>query len=660
MSHYPIPENEQKRLEKLHYYNILDSSPEAAFDDLTKLAASLLHVPIVLISLIDKDRQWIKSRVGIEAEQTTREDSFCQYTIMGQEIFEVENASEDERFMQNPYVLGDPEICFYAGAPLTDEEGLNMGALCAIDRKPKKLSGEEKETLNYIARTVIRLIQYRREKQEAERLSRVKDEFLSNMSHEIRTPLNAIIGFTDLLKSSPLNAEQKKHLQTVSIASQNLMVLINDILDISKLESGRINLEQRPLSLKEVARHIFELKAPAARAKKLKLISSIDHEIPDYVLADETRLVQILMNLIGNAIKFTHQGYIELRIFELSRDEEYTHLRFAVKDTGIGIDPAKHEQIFQRFEQAESSTTREYGGTGLGLNIVRMLVELYGGKVSLESTPGKGSEFSFEIALPLAESLQEILPKTEGALENVSLEGAKILLVEDNEHNQILAKTYLERHKALVEIAENGEVAVEKIRQKPYDIVLMDLQMPKMDGFMATQKIREELQLTLPIVACSAHSLVGERTKCLESGMNDYISKPYTEAILINTLKSFITSIAEQKNQTESTIADDFSFILKSLEAEEGADFLQAMLTVFNRRIPQDIAELQRAVADHDLAAIKTKSHMLAGSLSSLRFQKGWELAKKTEQAALAQQDQEALEGSKQLIDYLNAALAAV
>ncbi|MEM1260314.1 MAG: ATP-binding protein, partial [Bacteroidota bacterium] len=395
-AHLPIPENEALRLDRLRYYDILDSPDEAMFDDLTKLTAKILEVPICLISLVDDNRQWFKSRYGLEATQTPREISFCQYAIMEPKTFEINNALDDDRFKETPLVTQGPNIRFYAGAPLIDAEGASIGTLCAIDSVPRELDEEKRHYLELISNTVMKMIVLRREKLEAEKLARAKDEFLSNMSHEIRTPLNSIIGFNDLLRKTPLNPKQKNYLDTVVVSSQNLKVIINDILDVSKLESGNLELEKKPISLKGLIDHVIKLQGPIAKEKGIKLLCSVDHEIPEYVMGDETRLVQILINLVGNAIKFTSTGCVELKCLVNSDNGNEVTICFTVKDTGIGIDKDKLDTIFERFSQAETSTTRLYGGTGLGLSIVKMLVTLHGGKVWVSSERDKGSEFNFE------------------------------------------------------------------------------------------------------------------------------------------------------------------------------------------------------------------------------------------------------------------------
>lgn len=542
MSDLPIPKNEHNRIRKLDSYKILDTEAEQQFDDLTKLAAQIFDVPICLVTLIDENRQWFKSKVGLDISETSREVSFCQYAIMGEDLMEVEDANLDQRFKDNPLVTGKPKIRFYAGAPLVDDDGYVLGTLCVIDQKPKKLDQDQKIALRALARTVIRIVQYRK-------TNAAKDVFLSNFSHEIRTPLNAISGFTDLLNKTSLTEEQATYNGIISLASRNLIVLINDVLDVSKIESGKLELEQKPFSIKQLLEDVVKLQASSASEKNLKLFSVIDHEIPELVLGDQTRLLQILINLVSNAIKFTDAGgNIELKVSAEAIDENEVSLLFVVKDTGIGIEECKLKDIFKRFTQAETSTARKYGGTGLGLNIVKMLVELHKGKISVESEMGVGSKFSFAIKYPIPKSNggeNTLIGSNHDKIEK--LDGINILLVEDNRQNQLLASTLIERNNGFVDLAENGQEAIEKLKSKRYDIILMDLQMPTMNGFEATEIIRKEVDTQIPIIACSAHSLVGEKSKCLQVGMNDYIIKPYSESELVNTLKTYYNKIEIRK-----------------------------------------------------------------------------------------------------------------
>jgi CheY-like chemotaxis protein/HPt (histidine-containing phosphotransfer) domain-containing protein/two-component sensor histidine kinase len=505
----------------------------------------------------------------------------------------------------------------------------------------------------------MKLIQLRRDKFEVERLAVVKDEFISNMSHEIRTPLNAIIGFNDLLKKTSLNEEQSNFLNTINVATHNLKNIINDVLDVSKLEGNKIQLEEKPFSIKDLVQHIIKLQSPNAKAKNLRLLSSLDHELPAYVLGDETRLVQILNNLVSNALKFTEKGNVEVKAMVASRQSDATTILFEVKDTGIGIPSDKKQKIFERFEQAETSTTRLYGGTGLGLNIVKKLVALYGSEVKLESEECKGSVFSFEIQFKECREHQPQPDSSTITLCDNLFKGYKILLVEDNFHNQLLAKSYFKRWGAEISIAENGAIALEKLLKNDFDIILMDLQMPVMNGFVATEKIRAELKLDIPIIGCSANSKSSEQNKCLEFGMNDYISKPYSEEDLIQTTSKHlnIDRIDLNSERGQGTNFDDFSIIISDLRTSFGDEVAIQAQEHFLTRTPSDISDIQSAAEQKDMLLLENKAHFIAGTLGALKFNKGLKLAKKLEKTAKMGQVSKSVVLVDRLIDHLNNAM---
>lgn len=360
-------------------------------------------------------------------------------------------------------------------------------------------------------------------KEVAEASVKSKELFLANMSHEIRTPMNAIMGLGDLLKETQLTDQQYKYVSTINTSAKNLLTIINDILDFSKIEAGKLQIESIPFDITQTVDKTAEVFQPLAKDKKLSFECNLDRKIRKEVLGDPTRLNQVLINLLGNAFKFTEEGEVVLKVELIEKDKQVYKVRFSVSDTGIGISKKHQTTIFDSFAQAETSTARLFGGTGLGLSISYQLIKLMGGELKVESEVGKGTEFSF--------SLDFDILKFHTMVNSVAIEklpkGVKVLLVEDNKVNQFLAQTILKGWDCEVECADDGEIAVNKLKESTYDIVLMDVRMPNMNGEEATKVIREELELTVPIIALTANAIKGDREKYLNMGMNDYVSKPF-------------------------------------------------------------------------------------------------------------------------------------
>ncbi|MCS7273336.1 MAG: ATP-binding protein [Fimbriimonadales bacterium] len=372
-------------------------------------------------------------------------------------------------------------------------------------------------------------------KQAAERLAQARTEFLANMSHEIRTPMNGVLGMLSLLKETPLTAEQRELLTTAEVSAKHLLEILDDILHFAKIEADQVELEQVPVDIAQLVSESCAMVAPQVQAKGLTLRHELPREVPLHVLGDPTRLRQILLNLLSNAVKFTHQGEIAVRVQVVNETESQLTLRFEVQDTGIGIPLDRQAVIFEPFRQADGSTTRKYGGTGLGLAIVRRLVELMGGQVGVQSAEGVGSTFWFVVAFPKAEASATA---TEVAVEEVlqSIQGLRVLVAEDNPVNQKVIRRMLEQWKVLVQVASNGREAVERFQAGSYEVVLMDCQMPEMDGYEATRRIRmHERRYGLPrtpTIALTANALQGDREQCLQSGMDDYLTKPIEPSLL--------------------------------------------------------------------------------------------------------------------------------
>jgi signal transduction histidine kinase/CheY-like chemotaxis protein len=379
-------------------------------------------------------------------------------------------------------------------------------------------------------------------KLEAEDAKKVQEQFLANMSHEIRTPINGVIGMTQLIQGTELNREQKEYFNVIIESASNLLVIINDILDVTKMKAGKILLEDVPYSLRDMSRTLIKIFKLKAAQKDISLNCEIDSRVPEILSGDPVRLNQILINLLNNAIKFTEKGGVDLNIQLLREDDATVTIQFDIRDTGIGIGADKILSVFESFTQASNETTRKYGGTGLGLTISKQLIEMQGGEISVSSIPGTGSTFSFYLTIKRA-AKETILHEKNVSQDNGSdsLSNLKILLAEDNLINQVVASKLLSKRGAEVDIANNGREVIEKLALKEYRIILMDIQMPEMDGLETTEFIRNSGAsfARIPIIALTASALVSEKSKCFEAGMDDYLSKPFKAEELFEKVSSW-------------------------------------------------------------------------------------------------------------------------
>jgi len=463
-------------------------------------------------------------------------------------------------------------------------------------------------------------------KHTAEEASVSKSRFLANTSHEIRTPLNAIYGFSKLLDDTCKSTEQDKYITGIKNSARNLLSVINDVLDFSKIESGEIKLDLNPCDLQNIVNRLFQTLEIRAEEKNIQFNFEIDPNIHTYILADSSKLNQIFLNLLANAIKFTLQGWVKFEC-RLSKDSnKKTTIQFIVSDTGIGIDAKNQKSIFENFKQEDETTTRKFGGTGLGLPISKQLIELMGGELYVDSNKNLGSRFFFSLEFEKAKESDLGLKESQFQIDDKLIAEKNVLLVEDNEFNQIIAISMLEKWNINVETADNGKEAVEKVRNKDYDLILMDKQMPIMDGIQATKIIRNQLQSEVPIIALTANVIKGVISTCLHAGMNDYISKPFEPELLFHKIASVLKldkpiaeSLGKEKLNKQIDVNQclfNLSKLRKMMNNEE--ELVERMLSKFSKLTPDFIQELNNNFNSQNWEQLSKTAHKIKPSINLL------------------------------------------
>jgi len=452
--------------------------------------------------------------------------------------------------------------------------------------------------------------------------AQVKENFLANMSHEIRTPLNAILGFTNLLQQQRLEKDSKEYVQTIHRAGENLLAIVNDVLDLSKIESGMMRIEPAPFSLRGLVHSVTSMYSKKTDEKNIRLEYSIDPSIPDSLVGDITRLTQVLVNLLSNAVKFTEAGSILLDVHCSNLAADSLLIRFDISDTGVGIHPADLSRIFERFNQAEEQVTRRNGGTGLGLAIVKDIVQLLGGTIQVKSEPGNGSRFSVEIPLHYntraAAGSKQDQGTTQPGIQDKML---SILAVEDNEINQSLLDHLCRKWQFKITFAANGQAALTALRSGSFDLVLMDIQMPEMDGYTATREIRNHLRLQVPVIAMTAYAMPGEREKCISSGMNEYIAKPIKEAELLRLIQHYTGQSAEVAASLPQAGGLPVSYQYIRLDymrtiSEGDVVYERTVTSQFIETVPDDLLALRQLYTDGQQTALQQRAHNMKTTIA--------------------------------------------
>jgi len=553
-----------------------------------------------------------------------------------------------------PLVIKDHKLTYvlFNGSVYNNEQGEIVGAVVvARDITEQKISENNLLEAIVVAELATNIAEKAKIKAEKATLIAVtavkaKQQFLSNMSHEIRTPMNAIIGFTKVLLKTDMSVKQQEYLNAIKLSGDSLIVLINDILDLAKVDAGKMTFEHIPFKMGttiSALMHLFEIRI---REKNLDFITYYDNKIPDFLLGDPVRLHQIIQNLLSNAIKFTKEGSVTFKTLLLKETKKIAKIRFSVIDTGIGIEKAKIESIFDNFQQGSSKTSRLYGGTGLGLSITKNLVEHQNGKISVKSKQNKGSTFSFELTFLKTdiniESQQIIIEKQDNEIMNI-----KVLIVEDIALNQLLIKTLLDDFGFDRDVASNGKLALEKLKENKYDIILMDLHMPEMNGFETTEYIRNQLNSDIPIIALTADVTTVDLDKCKEVGMNDYISKPIDEKLLYSKIVSLIKKpsyiIANNTEKDYSINIDSTKCInLNNLNriTKSKPSLMLEMISLYLEQTPVLISSMKKSLKEKDWKSLYSATHKLIPSFSIMGISVDTEnIARKVQDYASSQKD---------------------
>jgi len=636
-----IPDNETERVKALHRYEILDTPPDGTFDRVTAIVARLLQVPIAVVSLVDNDRIWFKSRHGLDVHQIDRSPGLCASAILSPDIYVVTDASKDIRSLANPLVTSDFGLRFYVGAPLQTHDGYSLGTLCAIDRQPRPISPQEMAILNDLAGIVMDEIELRlaarkvdglnaelaQAKEKAEVANQAKSIFLANMSHELRSPLNAILGVAQLMtRSQKLPPEQIENVGIITRSGEHLLTLINNVLDLSKIEAGNTTINEKNFELYRMLDDLEDMFQLKADDQHLQLLFERTHDVPQYVRTDEVKMRQVLINLLNNALKFTQEGGVSVRVGIADSQSliangqnpkisnEKLAIAFEVQDTGAGIAPEEIDSIFEAFVQ--SKTGREaQEGTGLGLPISRKFVQLMGGEMTVSSQLEQGSIFRFEIPVSVVQKSEIESKQTKRRV--IALEPNqpryRILIVDDKWNNRQLLIKLLNPLGFELKEASNGKEAIEIWDSWEPHLIWMDMRMPVMDGYEATKHIKASTKgQATAVIALTASVLEEERAVVLSAGCDDFMRKPFREADIFNAMHKHIGVRYVYEDSTHDS----------SIAKEGQQDALNAAAIA---ALPVEwVANLQEAIpqGDLDLIAtiteqIRTKNAPLANAINS-------------------------------------------
>ncbi|MFQ3207319.1 MAG: signal transduction histidine kinase/CheY-like chemotaxis protein [Glaciecola sp.] len=525
-----MPADETSRLEALYRYKILDTENESVFDELTQLASEICDTPIALISLIDPDRQWFKSKVGLDAEETERDIAFCTHAINQDNVFEVNDTLHDERFKDNPLVTSGPNIRFYAGVPLITPDGHAIGTICAISDKPKKLNRHQCKAMKILSREVISQLELRLRLIELQEENERRTEFLSRLSHELRTPLHSILSLSQLMLADDefkLSKKNSSYLQHIDFSGQRLLKLVTSILNISKIEEGCFKLHERTMNVTDFFFNLEGMISSLANEKRIDINFNLTSNNISRIKIDDLRLTQVILNLVSNSIKFSTSKqsiFIDVAVSK-------TKIVIAVKDDGIGISENDISLLFNKLQRVGNNNNEE--GAGLGLALSKSLIELMNGNIKLFSKLNKGT--LVKVNIPLNSSHIDRQPVNAELLRKCFDPKIKILVVEDNDINQEVAKAIFGSIDLNIDIANNGESGVIFAHKYNYDVIFMDLHLPGFDGFEASRRIIESNPQQI-IIALTADVFAKQNPKVITCGIQGILNKPLDINVLLDFL----------------------------------------------------------------------------------------------------------------------------
>ncbi len=614
--------------------------------------------PLITISTegkITDMNEALANITGLTRENLTGSDFFDYFTEpqkareVYQEVFAKGSVADSPLTLRHKN--GELTDVLFNGSVYKDDCGNVLGVvIVARDVTDQKRIATELNEAKIAAEMATAIAEEAKRKAEsatfiAETAVKAKQQFLSNMSHEIRTPMNAIIGFTKVVLKTDLTTKQREYLTAIKLSGDSLIVLINDILDLAKVDSGKMIFEKIPFKLASSISAMLHLFDTKILEKNLILFKDYDDRIPIVLEGDPLRLHQIILNLLSNAVKFTTQGSITVSVQLVSEDEEKVKIKFAVADTGIGIAEDKLDKIFENFQQASSDTSRLYGGTGLGLAIVKQLIEPQGGSLTVTSTINEGSVFSFILDFNKTDAEAEL--DSELLELKTEIKNIKVLVVEDIPLNQLLMKTVLEDFGFECDIAGNGKIAVEKIQDKTYDIILMDLQMPVMNGFEATEFIRNKINSDIPIIALTADVTTVDLAKCKLVGMDDYIAKPVDERVLYTKMIGLINKKIDLKKAEVPYIVKkvkciNLDYLLQ--RTKSNPLLMMEMISIYLEQTPPLIRTMKRSLLEKDWHSLYSAVHKMIPSFSIMGINVDYEnMAKKVQEFANFQQNSDGI-----------------